>query len=100
MTVKAAATAPAFPSVRVTSLMRIVGRGGGGGGQVPSLSSTDTVFEPPLATTTSGRPSASKSPTASADGDEPTVYALAYVSVPSPLPTSSLILPVFASDGT
>src|SRR5262245_48432640 len=80
--------------------MRIVGGGGGGGVQVPSLSSTETVFEPPLATTTSGRPSSLKSPTATAEGDEPTAYAPAYVRVPSPLPSSSLTVPVSASDVT
>src|SRR5262245_39156458 len=80
--------------------MRIVGGGGGGGVQVPSLSSTETVFEPPLATATSGRPSSLKSPTATAVGDEPTAYAPAYVSVPSPLPSSSLTVPVSPSDVT
>src|SRR5262249_4364483 len=73
---------------------------GGGGVQVPSLRRTETVFEPALAAAASGRPSLLKSPTAIAEGDEPTAYAPAYVRVPLPLLRSSLTVPVSASDVT
>src|SRR5262249_51298276 len=100
VTVKVAEAVPVFPSMTVRSLIRSAGGGGGGGVQLPSLRRTEAVFEPALAVATSGRPSPLKSPTAIADGDEPTAYAPANVSVPFPLPSSSLAVPVSASDVT
>src|SRR5262245_43845616 len=100
VTVNTAFAAPVFPSTMVTSPMLRLGGGGGGGGQSPSLSSTDTVFDSPFAATTSGRPSPLKSPTATAEGHEPTVYAAAYVRVTFPLPNNSLTVSVPASEVT
>src|SRR6188472_4000596 len=97
VTVNVAALVPVFPSLRITSPIR---SDGGCDAQVPSLSRTETVFEPALAAATSDRPSPLKSPTAMAEGDEPTAYAPAYVSVPFPLPSSSLTVPPYLSDVT
>ena len=69
VTVKVAGRVPVLPSVTVTSPIR--SHGACGGGPAPSLSSTETVFEPAFATATSGRPSPLKSPTATVAGDEP-----------------------------
>ena len=58
---------PVLPSVTVASLM--LTDGGSAGGQVPSLSSTETVLESrAFATAASGRPSALKSATTSGPG--------------------------------
>ena len=46
VTVKVAATVPVLPSVTVTSLIRSDGGVGVAAVQMPSLSSTETVFEP------------------------------------------------------
>jgi hypothetical protein len=73
---------------------------GGGGVQSPSLSRTETVFEPASAVATSDRPSPLKSPTVPAEGDEPTAYAPAWVRAPLLLPSNSLAVPVSASDVT
>ena len=59
---KVALVVPVLPSVTVTSLMVI--EGASSAGQIPSLSSTETLFELELADATSGRPSPLKSPVA------------------------------------
>ncbi len=88
VTVKVAAAVPVLPSVTVTSPIR--SRGVFWSGQAPSLSSTETVFEPAFAAATSGRPSPLKSPTATAPTDQSTQGSSDWMNVPSPRPRSTL----------
>src|SRR6516162_4850814 len=95
LTVKTALIVPVSPSVTETLLM--LSEGAFGGGQVPSLSSTETLPEPELATATSGRPSPLKSPAAAAEGVVPTVAVMGNDRVPSPLLRSALTIPLLES---
>ena len=88
---KVALTVPVLPSVTVTLLILI--DGGSSGDQSPSLSSTETAFEPRSAAATSGRPSPLKSPTVTAKGHEPAAWSIGEENVPSPKPRSTLTVP-------
>ena len=91
---KVAAVVPLFPSVTVTSLTVI--EGVSAAGQVPSLSSTETLLELGLADTTSRRPSPLKSPTATPTGYEPAATFTGPLNEPVPVPSSTLTPPALA----
>src|SRR5215472_16476776 len=90
LTVKTALVVPLLPSV--TDALLMLSDGALVGGQAPSLSSTETLLVPALATATSGRPSPLKSPAATADGTEPAATVIGSDKVPSPLLRSTLTL--------
>src|SRR5437763_7348287 len=80
-----------LPSATVTSLMLI--EGASSAGQIPLLSSTETLLELELADAASGRPSPLKSPTATQIGYEPTAAFTGGLKAPVPVPSSTLTVP-------
>src|SRR5262245_61926352 len=63
-------------------------------GQAPSLSITETLFEPALTTDASGRPSPLKSAmTTDVDEESPVAVVIGRARLPSPLPRRTLTAP-------
>src|ERR1051325_3231317 len=68
------------------------GSAGGGPGRgftPPVLTSTEIVFEPPFATTRSGRPSPFKSPGATENGESPVPQSVFGPNLPAPVPSNT-----------